>query len=475
MNGDSLRAGRAVLDGLTALGHALRGGEGAGAVENVCFELGGEGARRACAVLRDLGVRVHDERGDSAVSAALGAAAAGARVVLLASGAWTTALARATREASRVGVIVTGVVLSHGDDIGAVLPAADGTDLAALGAADAERWTLSTAGEVWAWLAQRGRALDARTARSAVAVMDLRSVAMRLATVIDEPNAALELEPVVHDGPYEREVVLISCGSGAQARVAAEWLRREGVAASSAQVRRYETDEDRAALRGVLRGARKVVVHELGCRWSGPSAIECAALEGGAEVQVLSRATHGATADAADFCALLARARHGRAALAAGSHALRVQLVGPPSSRAHAVELALDALGRARMLAWAECVEPTHAMVTIDVGAARSVGSSGWFVVVPGLPVRAPIEAALGDASMVVDAGEHSSLLSSTDVSARDQAALVLAVTAVELELRGQAAALLALQAALSAGENAADSMAWGEVRARADHLRSLR
>ncbi|MFO0562979.1 MAG: hypothetical protein U0269_33470 [Polyangiales bacterium] len=473
MNGDSLRADRAALDGLTALGLALRGGEGASSVENVCFELGGEGARRACAVLRDLGVRVHDERGDSAVSAALGAAAAGARVVLLASGAWTTALARATREASRVGVIVTGVVLSHGDDIGAVLPAADGADLAALGAADAERWTLSTASEVRAWLAQRGRALDAHTARSAVAVMDLRSVAMRLATVIDEPNA--ELAPVAHDGRLECEVVLISCGSGAQARAAAEWLRREGIAASSAQVRRFETDEDRAALRGALRAASKVVVHELGCGFSGPSAIECAALEGGAEVLALSRAMHGAAADAADFCAFLAQARHRRAALAAGSHALRVQLVGPPSSRAHAVELAIDALARGGMLAWAERVEPTHAMLTIDVGAARSVGSSGWLVVVPGLPVRAPIEPALGATSMVVDAGEHSSLLSSTDVSARDQASLVLAVAVVELELRGQASALLALQAALSDGEIAADPMAWGEVRARADHLRSLR
>jgi hypothetical protein len=179
--------------------------------------------------------------------------------------------------------------------------------------------------------------------------------------------------------------------------------------------------------------------------------------------------------DAAELCALVAQSRHRRAALAASSHALRVQLVGPPSSRALAVELAIDALARARMLAWAERVEPTHAMLTIDVGAARSVGSSGWLVVVPGLPVRAPIEAALGAASMVVDAGEHSSLLSSMDVSARDQAALVLAVAVVELELRGQSLALLALEAALSGGEITADPMAWAEVRARADQLRSLR
>jgi hypothetical protein len=375
-----------------------------------------------------------------------------------------------------VGVIVTGLVLSHGDDVGAVLPAADGADLAALGAADAERWTLSTAGEVRAWLAQRGRSLDAHAARSAVAVMDLRSVAMRITTVIDEPSDGPELAPVALDGPAESEVVLISCGSGAQARAAAKWLRREGVAASSAQVRRFQDEEDRAALRGALRGARMVVVHELGGGFAGPSAIECSvASEAGAELLPLSRSVRGAPVDAAELCALVAQSRHRRAALAASSHALRVQLVGPPSSRALAVELAIDALARARMLAWAERVEPTHAMLTIDVGAARSVGSSGWLVVVPGLPVRAPIEAALGAASMVVDAGEHSSLLSSMDVSARDQAALVLAVAVVELELRGQSLALLALEAALSGGEITADPMAWAEVRARADQLRSLR
>lgn len=475
MNDDAFREDRVVLDGLTALGLALRPGEGASSIENVCFELGGEGARRASAVLRSLGVRVRDERGDCAVSAALGAAAAGAWVVLLASGAWTTALARATREASRVGVVVTGVVLSHGDDVGAVLPEEDGSDLAALGAADAERWTLSSAAEVRVWFAQRGRAHGGHRTRSAIAVMDLRSVAMRLATTIDEPESKLELAPIAFDGPSECEVVLISRGSGAQARVAAEWLCREGVAASAAQVRRFETDEDRAALRGAVRAARTVVVHELGSGFSGPSALECAALECGGEVLLLPRQRRGAPADAVDFCTFVAQAKRRRAILAAGSRALRVQLVGPPSSRARAIELVIEALGRARILAWAECVEPTHAMLTIDVGAARSVGYSGWLVVVPGLPVQAPIEAALGTTLMMVDVGRSSSLLRSTNVSAHDQAALVLAVVVVELEQRGQIAALSALKAALSVGPIAADPMTWHEVRARAEHLRSLR
>lgn len=461
------------LDGLAVLAELVAPSP-ARAFEYVCFELGGEGSRRACAVLRDAGVRIAQERGDQAVSAALGAAAAGARVLLFASGAATTQLARATREAQRVGVVVTGIVLSHGDDIGAVLPAADGADLAALASARAERWVVSSSSELRAWLLERARALVEFSAACAVCAMDLRSVAMLRATPValeTENGASSALSALAIEGPAGGEVVLISCGAGAKARIAAKWLRREGVSARSVEVRRFETGEDAAALRAALTDARRVIVHDLADR-SALSAIACAcAATGGAKVERLVR--EGAVC-AVDFCDAVAQAKHRRAALAAASHALRVQLVGPPSSRAMAVDHALDAFALAGLLAWAERVEPTHAMFTIDVGAAQSVGSSGWLAVVPGLPVRAPIEPALGAAAMVIDAGQHSSLLSSADVSARDQAALVVAIALVELELRGQSAQILALEAALSKAVPA-DPLAWGEVRSRADHLRSLR
>jgi hypothetical protein len=139
------------------------------------------------------------------------------------------------------------------------------------------------------------------------------------------------------------------------------------------------------------------------------------------------------------------------------------------------VRTALSALDGASILAWAERVEPTHALVSVDVGAARAVGSSGWLVVVAGLPVQAPIEPALGATAMLVDAGLRSTLLSARGGDARDQAALVVAVVLVELELRGQSAAVEALERSLGAGDEPGDPLAWVQVRARADHLRSLR
>lgn len=441
-------------------------------LEIVCVDLGGEGSRRLCAELRDRGAHVSSER---TVSAALGAAAAGATVWVFASGAHTVELARALREAQRVGVALTGVVASHGDDVGAVLPAADGADLAALASlasAPAERWTLSSPSEVAQWTQARLRALCSPPCASAVCAFDLRAVALRAWVAPPERGA---LPSFTLHGEGEGGALLISCVAGAQAAVAVDWLAAEGVSARAMIVRSLD-DASITALCHAVSRASLVLVHRGGDErvWSAVEGA-CRALGRDRRSWIALDAAH--VADADRWCEQLARLRDHRAALEAASRALRVQLAGDPATRSAAVHSALSVLALAGMRAWAERVEPTHALITVDVGPSRQTGATGWMIVCEGLPVRAPIEPCLGAATMIVDVGRESSLLAERRVAtASDQASLVIAAVLAELEAREAApTAVEALQNAVvrSAGSDA--GTAWGEVRERARHLRSLR
>ena len=100
---------------------------------------GGEGSRRLAdaveAVARSLprgGPERYPGDGVDAARAALGAAAAGRRVAVLASGDALAAVAPVLREMARLGVAVVVAVASHGDDGGRPLPEAGTGDLAAV-------------------------------------------------------------------------------------------------------------------------------------------------------------------------------------------------------------------------------------------------------------------------------------------------------------------------------------------------------
>jgi hypothetical protein len=466
---------RSFCDGLSALADAL---------ETVtpkveCYLLGGEGARRAFALAGSAGLRCAAERGADAVSAALGAVARGAHPWLFASGESTVLLAGALRACARLGGALVGVVPSHGDDVGDSLPLSDGTDLSPLSSAPCECWIASCADEVDALVyACASRAADGA---SAVLAFDLRGVGLARVAASSGARPRASVAPVLVAPHGVSDVLLVSSGSGREARRAAEWLRSEGVAAGALSVS-LRKPLSLEALRSSLESASLIAVHEMGAGDAVTSREGASLGAVGALVRALSperarvvRVASDGFADAALFCEAVGVAEHRRAAREAGSRALRVQLAGAPSTRGPAVADALSVLADAGIDARCECVSPTHALFTVDVGPARSIGSPGWALTVAGLPVQSPLDPSLGEGAMLVDAGAGSTLTCGEGAS--DEAALVVSVVFAELTLRAPEALRAPLARAVDRRASAGPSSAraWAEVRARAAHLLSLR
>jgi hypothetical protein len=438
----------------------------------MCYLVGGEGSRRLAAALEAAGLALEAERGEEALSAAVGASCAGASVWLLASGGWTSALARAIRASARAkGAPVRAIVASHGDDVGEALPLSDGTDLAALAAAPCARWLASSADEI-----ERFVGLAAGCAAPAVVAFDLRSVGLmhRWRADGEGPSTMRAGEGLVARAG-EGAVALVSAGAGDAVIEASRWLGASGVSTRAVSVASMGA-LDPASMRALpeaLAGATHVLAHELGADPVAGETALSAALRWAAPRARIDRVASGAALDAAAFCRALARVdpHLHRRALAAASRSLPIQLVGPIETRGAVVSRALELFAASSMAARAIMVEPSHALLFVDVGEAGAVGSPGWVVVVWGLPVQPPLDAAIGEGAMIVDAGPGSALIA--DRSVEDQAALVLAVALAELTVRGQAGLVASLEAAVR--RRARDRGLWALVGQRAAHLRSLR
>jgi hypothetical protein len=476
-------------DGLFALARAMRAHLASG---SRVYEVGGEGARRAARALSMCSVSIEPERGEAAVAAAIGARAGKAPVWLLASGGATELLARAMRASSRGGFgPLVGVIPSHGDDEGTLVPLADGSDLAALDSAPCARWVASSAHEIESLVEMAATTGGGSPDGAGDASPHAHSSELSTAIVFDLRSVGLRIEPARADGAVaERShgataklegagsVALVSVGSSESAARAARWLRDSGLSCVSLGGPRLSSLGEEIA--APLSGVELAVVHEIGApyeraRWA--IARWAARAMPRARLVTLGR---GPAASAA-FCeAVASESSLRRASLDAASRTFSIQLVGPPSTRFAAVGLALEALSLAGLAPSAECVEPTHARIDCDTGPAGAVGGGGWVLIVPGLSVQAPIEPSLRGGAMIADAGRGSALLSSKAAdplaAPADQAALAVAAVLAELELRAnrQASEVLCRVVDELDRRNGRGSP-WAEVRARSAHLRSLR
>lgn len=461
---------RTVGDGLTALARAMRAHLGANAK---VFEVGGDGARRAARALAMEGVAIEPAHGEASVAAAVGARAGGAMVWLLASGSATELAARAMRDARRAEAGSLRVVIpSHGDDVGALVPLADGADLAALDGAPCARRVAESAHEIESLVRDAAtpdeRARDAKT--STAIVFDFRAIGLRIASLAHDP--ALD----ARDAPSSARAALVSSGSFESARAASRWLTDSSVSCVAIRAGAGAPSSEQMSL---LERVEVAVVHELGApfdpaRWALARWAERAMPR--AKLVLLASGPASASA----FCqAVASESSMRRAALQAASRSLSVQLVGPPSTRFAAVEAALEALTDAGLAPSAECVEPTHARIDCDAGPAGATGTSGWVLIVPGLSVQAPIEPSLRGGAMIAEAALGSPLLARESAivpGPEDQAALAVAAVHAELELRENqhsSEAIAKVAAALDRARGGGSP--WAEVRARSLHLRSLR
>lgn len=223
---------------------------------------GGEGARR---LFMAVGAATHDAahaprievHGDDAGAVAIGAAAAGLRVALLASGpAWIPRVAPALRELARLGLATQVVVPAHGEEQGDALPQDrldDATRLLDAPVCVGVAGTPAELGPCVRAMAAHARAIG----RPCATVFSLRRVG--LAGAQPEAEAALATNAVTLLGDARAANVIV--GAGEDLLGVIERARTCGVAARAVRVNRLRPGL-LPALTEALQGAERVTVFE---------------------------------------------------------------------------------------------------------------------------------------------------------------------------------------------------------------------
>lgn len=234
------------------------------ATTDVIVLAGGEGARRLWSAASAHAPSVNGaveavHAGEDAGAVALGHAAAGARVALLASGPdWTPRVLRGLREMARLGLSAQVVVPAHGEETGEDLPADDLSDAMRLLDAPVCVGVVSSAREIGA--ATASMSLHARAiGRPCALLYPLRGVGLARVSVGDATGFDVG-SAVTLLGGHEAPTVVVSAGEA----LAPVLARAE--AAGAGPVRGVQIHRLRPglspALAEALRGASRVYVIE---------------------------------------------------------------------------------------------------------------------------------------------------------------------------------------------------------------------
>lgn len=226
---------------------------------------GGEGARRlftaAAGMAQEAGHSVETVvAGERAGALGLGAAAAGSRVALLASGPlWTSRITPTLRELARLGVGASVVVPAHGDETGEDLPPDDLRDACRLLDAPIALELAATPSHLSARVASMS--LRAREMCAPLAmVFSLREVGLARADARDQRELAADDDAVRVRGDVDAPVAVVAAGE----RLAPVLARATAAGAGAlrgVQVRRLRPGL-LPALRRSLAGVREVTVIE---------------------------------------------------------------------------------------------------------------------------------------------------------------------------------------------------------------------